>query len=576
MSRARVMQPSKSSPDRFMPATGVMQRRSKTREPARDIVPQVAHDVLNSPGRPLHSGVRAFMEPRFGHDFLQSSLGPVTAHRPQARLTVNQPGDQYEQEADRVAEQIVQMPQASAPLPETGYDLSRVRIHNDSRAAAAAQALNAQAFTVGHHIVFGAGQYLPGTAPGNRLLAHELTHVVQQTAPMARTDCAQRALVKHRVGHSQIQGRWQLDQTISNTGLEALSTRGNASAIHSSTENSVFGYARGYQTQGFWQQEIGGQAQVAKWVTKHLVFRNNGQDNDFLQLTLTASLGGNAKAEDMQHARAGGVVGGRITLRTAANPTPSDEELFSTIHDGGISTASMGDLAEIDANIQLGEHGSVRVTFPLKRVQQGALATFSESINRLRDISSAIDEVDVFLVARVEADADIETSLTGVSPWISPDENIAQVNAGFNVTWQNRPSPQSRRSGADVGSATAVRSGDSAPVDLHAFGNTTKPRDPRRGVDIQPDGDDYVGPTNPPTGASTFGDVDHAPLTGHYHQISRGTGLGGDLKVIADGSDVGGTHPPTHHMIFPGVRMLFPDYVNKFQRLPWVYDGRKR
>lgn len=63
-----------------------------------------------------------------------------------------------------------------------GHDFSRVRVHTDTNAAASAQAVNALAYTVGNQIVFGAGQYTPATARGQRLLAHELTHVVQQTS----------------------------------------------------------------------------------------------------------------------------------------------------------------------------------------------------------------------------------------------------------------------------------------------------------------------------------------------------------------------------------------------------------
>jgi len=62
-----------------------------------------------------------------------------------------------------------------------GHDFSRVRVHADSRAAAAARKENAEAYTFGRHVVFGAGKYKPRTADGQRLLAHELTHVVQQT-----------------------------------------------------------------------------------------------------------------------------------------------------------------------------------------------------------------------------------------------------------------------------------------------------------------------------------------------------------------------------------------------------------
>jgi len=64
--------------------------------------------------------------------------------------------------------------------PRFGRDFSGVRVHADVSAAATAQSVNALAYTHGNHIVFGAGQYQPNTAGGRRLLAHELTHVVQQ------------------------------------------------------------------------------------------------------------------------------------------------------------------------------------------------------------------------------------------------------------------------------------------------------------------------------------------------------------------------------------------------------------
>ncbi|MCU1684331.1 MAG: hypothetical protein JWQ81_5070 [Amycolatopsis sp.] len=63
-----------------------------------------------------------------------------------------------------------------------GHDFSQVRVHTDARAAESAEAVGARAYTVGPHVVFGAGQYAPGSAAGQRLLAHELTHVIQQGA----------------------------------------------------------------------------------------------------------------------------------------------------------------------------------------------------------------------------------------------------------------------------------------------------------------------------------------------------------------------------------------------------------
>src|SRR6266487_3342087 len=89
-------------------------------------VPSIVHDVLNSPGQPLDAATRAFMEPRFGHDF------------------------------------------------------SGVRVHTDARAAESARSVRASAYTAGRNIVFGEGRYAPGTSSGARLLAHELVHTIQQ------------------------------------------------------------------------------------------------------------------------------------------------------------------------------------------------------------------------------------------------------------------------------------------------------------------------------------------------------------------------------------------------------------
>lgn len=167
---------------------------------------------------------------------LQRQLGNTGVHawlagqQIQAKLRVGQPGDQYEQEADRVAEQVMRMPAPKVqrlcpeceeklqrqqqttedttpevtpetssaiqslqgggqPLPRSersffesrfGEDFSGVRVHNDARAANMARSVNARAFTYGRNVVFGAGQYAPETYAGRQLIAHELTHVVQQ------------------------------------------------------------------------------------------------------------------------------------------------------------------------------------------------------------------------------------------------------------------------------------------------------------------------------------------------------------------------------------------------------------
>src|SRR5437762_2828315 len=71
-------------------------------------------------------------------------------------------------------------PESSFMAARFGHDFANVRIHADARAAAQADRLDADAYTVGEDIVFGAGQWDPRSSRGQRLLAHELAHVVQQ------------------------------------------------------------------------------------------------------------------------------------------------------------------------------------------------------------------------------------------------------------------------------------------------------------------------------------------------------------------------------------------------------------
>jgi hypothetical protein len=89
--------------------------------------PAIVHDVLRSSGQPLDAGTRAFMEPRFGHDF------------------------------------------------------SKVRVHTDAKAVESARAVQARAYTVGSDVVFGANCHLDQGDRGRGLIAHELAHVLQQT-----------------------------------------------------------------------------------------------------------------------------------------------------------------------------------------------------------------------------------------------------------------------------------------------------------------------------------------------------------------------------------------------------------
>lgn len=165
-------------------------------------------------------------------------------HPIQPKLLVNKPGDHFEQEADRVADQVMRMREpkvqrqcgcgkhsaegecleckrkkdanvrglqrvatsptgaisappivdhvvssSGSPLPDTtrsfmesrfGQDFSRVRIHTDGAAAESARAVSSKAYALGSHVVFGDGFFQPSTFDGQRLIAHELTHTLQQ------------------------------------------------------------------------------------------------------------------------------------------------------------------------------------------------------------------------------------------------------------------------------------------------------------------------------------------------------------------------------------------------------------
>src|SRR5205809_75471 len=78
---------------------------------------------------------------------------------------------------------------------ELATDLSHVRVHTDAAAASSASSIAAKAYAVGPHVAFAAGQFRPDTPSGNRLLAHELTHVVQQ--PRLPTDLGALRIGEH-------------------------------------------------------------------------------------------------------------------------------------------------------------------------------------------------------------------------------------------------------------------------------------------------------------------------------------------------------------------------------------------
>lgn len=120
-----------------------------------------------------------------------------------ARLSLKAASDSHHSSSPDVDTRIQSMRGGGKPLnaelrdffePRFGHDFSRVRVHTDARAAETARSLNARAYTLGHDVAFALGEYKPDTSDGRRLLAHELTHVVQQSdrvqTVMRTCDCS--------------------------------------------------------------------------------------------------------------------------------------------------------------------------------------------------------------------------------------------------------------------------------------------------------------------------------------------------------------------------------------------------
>ena len=138
-------------------------------------VPAAVGDVLRSAGEPLPAAVRTSMEESFaGH---LDAISPAPSRGQASSSVVSQPGDPSERQADAVAARVVGggEPPARAARPDFG----EVRVHTGPAAAAAARSVAASAYTVGKHVVL--AQPLSDSHAGRRLLAHELTHVVQQS-----------------------------------------------------------------------------------------------------------------------------------------------------------------------------------------------------------------------------------------------------------------------------------------------------------------------------------------------------------------------------------------------------------
>jgi hypothetical protein len=144
-------------------------------------IPNAASVVLTSHGRPMPAALQREMEARF------ASLAPrLTGSLFEPISPISQPSDADEQVAERLAAQALAGSVAGSGATNFPPDFSHVRIHADDRAAASARALRARAYTADNHIVFARDTFAPATQAGRRLLAHELSHIVQPQPAVRR------------------------------------------------------------------------------------------------------------------------------------------------------------------------------------------------------------------------------------------------------------------------------------------------------------------------------------------------------------------------------------------------------
>ncbi|MFD8263410.1 DUF4157 domain-containing protein [Streptomyces griseoluteus] len=180
----------------------------------------VGHDIVLGPGESIHgAGNRHLLMHELAH-IVQSDASSRTAvaHTPTSTAAPPPPQQRDDSTHALSATMRAAVPDVlhsqGQPLDTAtrtrmenrlSHDFGQVRVHADARAANSARALGATAYTVGRDIVFGAGQYRPSTGGGDKLLAHELAHVIQQEAAIEGVRGAESA----PVGGESLEGEAQ-------------------------------------------------------------------------------------------------------------------------------------------------------------------------------------------------------------------------------------------------------------------------------------------------------------------------------------------------------------------------------
>lgn len=257
----------------------------------RTIGNQAVQRMMQTHDEGLNAGLASTTSAHFGYDFCRI---PIQSPTPtggaiQTKLAINAPGDEYEQEADRIAEHVIRMPEpqlhracacggecpkcqtkppgqgherlqtkcvqvgdtaqnAAPPIvhevlaapgqpldaatrefmePRFGHNFGHVRVHADALASRSAEAVAARAYTVGSRIVLRFGEYAPETPKGQHLLAHELAHVVQQRETGGKYLAMARTLQRQTDSQDQVKDQTALQCGVRTVQLPSPGTSSN-------------------------------------------------------------------------------------------------------------------------------------------------------------------------------------------------------------------------------------------------------------------------------------------------------------------------------------------------------------
>ena len=422
--------------------------------------------------------------------------------------------------------------------------------------------------TTGHDIFFRHGEYNPTTASGQELLAHELTHVVQQSgatvqgkltvgapddeyereadqvaaqvmrrlaAPGGSGVGQDRAVedtpvppVQRHVASPQVQGAWSQIGTTDFTDRGTSGLSGDHTEFEMFLPNGVWGKVWAEQNTEWYNKALigpkamsidGATTSLFMWKATQYTFRHDGKDDNLLELTVSGNLQGSAKAEDLHFAKSGAMVAGFTRVRTPSDKAPTPTQLF-VISDGGKSSAKVETVADIEISIPF-RGTTTTVKIPLKATKEGEASPFIKALTPpfSQNVSGTVGAetiVDVYLAARIEADADVESESYG-----DLDTNWAEARATYTLLKvRDTPAPQTLPSGA--GGTEPSPSGGAGTTSANDPGCAPRANYLFRGMKRDSDGFPLVEQTARGLGVRSPGDIDADPGTGVVHPNDGG------------------------------------------------------